>query len=171
MKAKKLLIFVPLLLLPLLTLLMHKTEPKHYKHYNIYVVYSPYCPHCHNLLKTLDELGIKAITIDYREFPKTPYYKFVAKYFNGVPLVFAKTKNQLIIISGYPSEIQDNNGYYYGKEYEIELCKKLGGKPVYINNSYYFCEINNTILGNRKAIEWLINICKSQGCENLTIIK
>lgn len=136
----------------------------------IYLIYSPTCPHCGHLMEYLKNFeGEKNITIV--KTTQTSKYFGILKKFNftwdgGVPLLFAIVKNKtLIVIEGYPSERQDVNGYFLGKEKEQTLCKRINGKEVFENGKYKFCKLpNNIILGNKYAVDYLINTCKIEKC-------
>jgi Glutaredoxin. len=135
--------------------------------YNIYVVYSPTCPHCTNLLEYLDKTGKLVIKVTPEEFVRMEVYKELSRYFYGVPFVFAKVNDSFIIISGYPSKQQEIDGYFYGLETEMKLCNEMNGTAFYINNNYAFCNLSGIILGNKYAIDWLIETCKIYGCEKV----
>jgi len=136
--------------------------------YNIYVVYSPTCPHCKNLFSFLDREGIGVEKISVEKFYVMKVYKNLSKYFLGVPFVFAKVNDTIIVINGYPSKDQERDGYFLGKDFEEDLCIKTNGIPVYINNTYSFCKSSeNVLLGNRYSILWLVEQCKEYGCEKL----
>jgi len=173
MKKKKYILFILLAFFAifiLLFLLNRENVPeKELEKYNIYVVYSPVCPHCENLLNFLDKEGIGVEKISIEMFPVMKIFRNLSEYYRGeVPFVFAKINNTIIIIKGYPSKNQENDGYFIGKEFEEDLCKKTNGIPVYINNTYAFCKLSeNVLLGNRYAILWLVEQCKEYGCEKL----
>jgi len=149
-----------------------KSESNIKEKYNIYIVYSPTCPHCENLLNFLDREGIEIEKIPVEKFYVMKISNNLSAYFKGVPFVFAKVNNTILIISGYPSSNQERDGYFLGKDYEEKLCKEMNGTPVYINSTYAFCKIaeNNKysiFYGNRYSILWLIEQCKEYGCEKL----
>ncbi len=132
----------------------------------IYWTYSPTCPHCQHLEDTLKKLNYSFVPVSPEET-----YKILAKYNytwkGGVPIVYAKIGNKLYIIEGFPAKSQDINGYFMGKEFDLKLCKEMGGTPYYENGTYLFCILKNTtnytvITGNVYAIEWLINKTKSE---------
>ncbi len=170
MKNLRLLIILAIISLFLIFPLFNKkaVNEKIGRKLNIYVVYSPTCPHCHHLLEVLKEMNVSVIKILPDEFTKMEIYKNLSKYFSGVPFVFAKVNGSIIIIEGFPTKEQDVNGYYYGKDFEIKMCLKENGKPVYINNSYAFCNITGIILGNLYSLKWLINQCLKYGCEAIS---
>ena len=162
------LFFVLIVLFPILYDILKSNnlvEFRDKEKYNIYVVYSPNCPHCHYLFEYLDKIGIETINIQISDFANMKAYEELSKYFKGVPFIFAKVNNSFVIVSGFPSKEQDINGYFYGLETERELCKKTNGTEVFLNNNYAFCNLSGIILGNRYAIDWLINICKNYNCE------
>ena len=163
------LIFVILILIfPIIYKVVQYKEPidtREKENYNIYVVYEPTCPHCHHLFEYLDEIDVGTINIRIPEFRKMKVYRELSRYFKGVPFIFSKVNNSFIIISGFPSKEQDIDGYFYGQYNEIELCKKANGTGVFSNDTYLFCNVSGIILGNKYAIDWLINICKNYNCE------
>ena len=63
-------------------------------------------------------------------------------------------------MKGYPSNSQDNEGYFISRPYEESLCKKMGWKAIYDNGAYQFCMNDHILLGNRHALEWLISKIK-----------
>jgi len=136
--------------------------------YNIYVVYSPTCPHCENLLNFLDKEGIGVEKIPIEKFYVMKVYKNLSDYFSGVPFVFAKVNDTIIIITGYPSKDQERDGYFLGRDFEEDLCIKTKGTPVYINNTYSFCKSSENVLsGNKYSILWLVEQCREYGCGKL----
>jgi len=168
-KERILLIFLVSLALTFLSLFLTKnTKNEPLERYNIYLVFSPTCPHCENLMNFLEKERIGVESIPIEKFYVIGVYKNLSGYFNGVPFVFAKVNNTIIIIKGYPSKGQEKNGYFLGKEFEEDFCKKTNGTPVYINNTYAFCKLSeNVLLGNRYSILWLIEQCREYGCERL----
>ena len=136
----------------------------------IYVIYSNTCPHCENLINTLKKEGINVYLINLYNAGKLNIPKEIASQFKGTPMVFAKVNNTYIIITGYPAKFQDKNGYFNGKDKEESYCKAVGGKPYYENNTYKFCWLsNNTILGNKYAIEWLVSQCEKGYCQEINL--
>ena len=136
--------------------------------YNIYVVYSPTCPHCKNLFSFLDREGIDVKKVSIEEFSTMKIFNNLSTYFRGVPFVFARVNDTILIISGYPSSKQEKDGYFLGKDYEEGLCKEMNGTPIHINDTYSFCELSkNVFLGNKYSILWLIEQCREYGCEKL----
>lgn len=136
----------------------------------IYLIYSPVCPHCEHLIEYLKSFE-KEKNIVIVKTTKASKYLGVLKRFNfswdgAVPLLFGIVENKsLIAIEGYPSKEQDINGYFLGKEKEQGFCKKLNGKEVFENKEYKFCKLpNNVILGNKYAVDYLINTCKIKKC-------
>jgi len=137
------------------------------KQYDIYVVYSPSCPHCENLLEFLDNNGINVTKITIDEFANTSIFPNLTKYFVGVPFVFAEVNDSLVVVIGYPSKTQEKDGYLIGRDYEENMCIKVNGTPVYINNTYQFCNITGVLVGNKYSIMWLIDQCEKYGCKKL----
>ncbi|RDD52478.1 hypothetical protein BA065_01405 [Nanoarchaeota archaeon NZ13-N] len=168
-KERILLIFLVSLVLTFLSLFLIKnTKNEPLERYNIYLVYSPTCPHCENLIEFLETEGVGVEKISIENFYLRNTFRNLSNYFRGVPFVFAKVNDTIIIISGYPDRNQENDGYFLGKGIEEDLCIKANGTPVYINNTYSFCKLSeNVLLGNRYSILWLIEQCKEYGCEKL----
>jgi len=174
-KKRKYIIIIALLIVITLSLIFTRVKIENNinennvkEKYNIYVVYSPTCPHCENLLNFLEEERIGVEKIPIENFYTMDIFNNLSKYFNGVPFVFANVNGTIIIIEGYPSKDEENNGYFIGKEFEENFCIKANGTPIYINNTYGFCELSkNVFLGNEYAILWLIEQCKKYGCKKL----
>ncbi|OYT42494.1 MAG: hypothetical protein B6U78_01180 [Candidatus Aenigmarchaeota archaeon ex4484_224] len=136
----------------------------------IYLIYSSSCPHCHHLIETLQSLDLKGVSIIQSMNGKEAFYCLNQRNFTwnfGVPIVFALVNDKLIVIEGYPSSSQDVNGYFLGKEKEESFCKSMNGNPIYDNSgNYLFCKLpDGTILGNKYAIEYLIDLCKKNSCQ------
>jgi len=136
--------------------------------YNIYVVYSDQCPHCRHLLEFLSSLGANVHLIRVEDFAKLSIYHNLSRYFTGVPFVFAKVNGSLVIIEGFPDASQDVDGYFYGRDYEMKLCKQMNGEPVFVNGTYWFCRLDSIrVLGNEHAIVWFLEQCRLRGCQPL----
>lgn len=138
----------------------------------IYLIYSPLCPHCHYMIEYLKKYENEIKIIKTTE-PKK-YIDYIFEHFNfswdgGVPLLFGIVKNKtLIVIQGYPTQQQENNGYFLGKEKEQKLCENLNGEKIVINEDYKFCKLpNGVIIGNKYAVDYLINMCKTKGCAEI----
>lgn len=135
----------------------------------IYIAYSPSCPHCYHLLEYVSELNLKNVSIIQTQNGREVYTllkKYNYSWDFGVPIVFTRVNGSLIVIKGYPSKDQDREGYFIGKEYEERLCESLGGKKEMSNGKYLFCWIeDNEILGNKYAIDYLINLCEKNLCK------
>ncbi len=138
----------------------------------IYLCYSETCPHCGHLTSYLETLNLKRTKI-YKTKDSAFTYKCLLKlgirWDFGVPIVFAKTKNETIVIQGYPSSSQEKDGYFLGKEIEKKICEQSKGTPFFDKNgNYLFCKLpNGIILGNRYAINYLINKCEREVCEKI----
>jgi len=134
----------------------------------IYIAYSPSCPHCYHLLEYVSKLNLKNVSILTTQNGREVYALLKKYNYNwdfGVPIVFTEVNGKLIIIKGYPSKEQDKEGYFIGEEYERKLCESLGGKKEMSNGKYLFCWVkNNEILGNKYAIDYLINLCEENLC-------
>ena len=133
----------------------------------IYLVYSPACPHCHHLMDYLSTITTNVTIIETTDARRI--YSCLKKenidWDFGVPIMVAKINNAMYMVSGYPSVDQDMNGYFMGKDKEEQICNS-GGKPIYVNGSYAFCEIgNNKYLGNKYSVDYLISLCEKYGCE------
>jgi len=139
----------------------------------VYLIYSPVCPHCNHMKEYLHKIA-KEHRIRVVETMNTSYALYLKEEFNftwdgGVPLLFAVLKNNtLIVIEGYPSLSQDVNGYFLGMEKEQEICKHWGGESIYENGEYKFCKLpNNVIVGNKYAVNYLVDACKNNGCKRI----
>jgi hypothetical protein len=135
----------------------------------VYLIYSPICPHCHHMIEYLQtfENEIKIVkTTDSSKYANYLLERFNFSWDRGVPLLFGIVENKtLIVIEGYPAEQQEKDGYFLGKEKEQEICEKLKGEKVFVNGDYRFCRLpNGIIMGNKYAVDYLINICKTKGC-------
>ncbi len=137
----------------------------------VYLIYSETCPHCHNLLRYLDAQNLTDIKVMATTNP-SKYAKVLEKkgfkWDGGVPLLFAVLKNgSLIVVEGFPSESQWNDGYFLGKEKEMEMCEELHGVKIFENGEYKYCKVGDMLLGNKYSVDHLIHLCRTQGCERL----
>jgi len=135
----------------------------------VYLIYSPACPHCHAMIEYLKnyENEIKIVkTTQPKKYLSYLYKNFNFSWDGGVPLLFGIVENKtLIVIQGYPAKGQEKNGYFLGKEKEQKICENMNGEKIMINGDYKFCELpTGVILGNKYAIDYLINTCKTKGC-------
>lgn len=135
----------------------------------VYLLYSPTCPHCHAMIEYIESkrMGVKLIkTMETSKYAKYLMANCSFKWDGGVPLLFAVLKNgTLIAIEGYPAKSQEKNGYFMGKEYEINMCNKLKGTPIYENGEYRFCKLpNKAILGNKYAVDYVLLTCEEAKC-------
>ena len=136
----------------------------------IYIGYSPTCPHCHHLLEYIDSLnveGIKILSTTNGRYIYDCLSKHGIRWDFGVPIMFAWFDSKLFVIQGFPSSSQDSEGYFLGKEKEIEYCKSSNGKLNYDENGrYLFCTLpNGIVLGNRNAVDYLLKKCKETACK------
>ncbi len=171
-KNKNLLIFSALLLIVFTLIFLSKfLKFKAYSNNTstIYLIYSPTCPHCHHLKEFLKTKSLTNVSIIESTDAMKAYYCLKEKNFDwnfGVPILFAYSNGKLIVIQGYPSSLQDVNGYFGGKDVEEKYCKDMNGKPVYDENkNYLYCVMNNIILGNKYSVEYLIDLCEKNFCE------
>ncbi len=137
----------------------------------VYLIYSPTCPHCHELRKYLASVNTNVKIVETTEAGK--FYRKLkqlgVEWDGGVPLLFAVLKNNTVIaIEGYPAAQQEVNGYFLGREKEIEICNSLKGRSVYIGGEYKFCILpSGIILGNRYAVDYLLEICGREKCKEI----
>ena len=137
---------------------------------NAVLIYSDTCPHCHALINYLEEKNaFKEMNIVKTTDP-SPYIPLLAKMginFSGVPtfIIYAPEMNipsgiktaPFIVIVGFPSDYQNKDGYFMGREKELEYCQGMHGTPYYENNIYLFCVLpDGTVLGNEHAIDWIL---------------
>ncbi len=138
----------------------------------VYLIQSPTCPHCKAIIKYLDSVDfnvsiIKTTSGEYGKYLK----KYNFSWNGGVPLLFAILENNtLIAIQGYPTESQEKNGYFIGKEYEMNMCNSLDGKMTFKNGEYQFCKLpNGVILGNKYAVDYLLELCEKNLCKEINL--
>ncbi len=143
----------------------------------IYLIYSSFCPHCHYMMSYLEDMHDKYPSIsvvkieDGSEYAKYLEDHYGYKWDGGVPLLFGILRNgTLILIKGYPTDSQEKNGYFMGKEYEKKMCDNMKGEKIYLNNEYSFCKLpNGVILGNKYAVNYLLTLCQEQGCVKIPV--
>lgn len=134
----------------------------------IYIGYSTACPHCHHLLAYVEkyEKNVTFLATTNGNFIQECLKRINVSWDFGVPITFAKAGDEVVVIKGYPSEPQDKDGYFLGKEMEMEFCESVEGKLIYENGNYLFCELkDDKILGNRYAIDYLVEFCEMKNCE------
>ena len=138
---------------------------------NAVIIYSESCPHCHALIRYLEEKNAFEELNIVKTTDASPYIPLLAKMginFSGVPtfIMYAPEMNipsavktaPFIVIVGFPSNNQNKNGYFMGKEKELEYCQGMRGTPYYENNTYLFCVLpDGTVLGNEHAINWIMS--------------
>ena len=83
--------------------------------------------------------------------------KYGIAWDGGVPLLYAVVNESVIAVEGFPSASQMKEGYFLGKEYEENLCNRLGGKAFYSNGTYLFCKMpTGLLLGNVYSVNYLL---------------
>lgn len=140
-------------------------EPRDGSH--IYLVSSETCPHC---LTLKDYLYSKDTEVDIIETTEKQIVNSILKSYGltwnfGVPLLFAVADSEIIVISGFPSESQNFDGYFMGHDYELQLCESSGGEQFSSGGVYKFCTMRTGFtLGNIHSVDNLLEICETQDC-------
>ncbi|MDN5358278.1 MAG: hypothetical protein PWP76_121 [Candidatus Diapherotrites archaeon] len=136
-----------------------KDMPQEGNHLGV-LVYSPTCPHCHSLMKYLDEKYPDAPILRTTDGSKIKEYLKEAgvSWDGGVPIMAVRVDGNVFVLSGFPSENQDVNGYFMGREKELSLCKGMRGTPYPNEQNYLFCILpDGKILGNKYVVDWVLS--------------
>ncbi len=133
----------------------------------IYLIYSEACPHCHTLMNYLESRheGVKLVKTTNGAAFKEVLDRYGVKWDFGVPMMFAIAGGNFIGLEGFPTESQDVDGYFMGREFEQQLCQSRGGTPYLVDGSYLFCKLpSGFFLGNEHSVDHLVNTCQETQC-------
>lgn len=124
------------------------------------LVYSPSCPHCHALINYLNEKYPEVPILRTTDASKIKQYLEEAgvAWQGGVPILAIKANSKVYVISGFPSESQLKDGYFFGADREKQLCAQWNGTAYEENGRYLFCQLKDgTIIGNEHAVDWVMS--------------
>ncbi len=136
----------------------------------IFVIYSSSCPHCHALINYLDSLkaNVSIVKIERNSDVYSILKSLGIKWNGGVPFMVVHINNSFVTVEGFPSDSQNINGYFYGKNEEENLCKKWGGTGVYKNGEYLYCRLSDgSLVGNEYSLKYLIQLCEINKCRDI----
>lgn len=139
----------------------------------VYLAYSETCPHCHTLIEYVQS---SAANVTLAATKEGAVLQPVLREHNvswdfGVPLMFAVADGQLIGLKGFPTESQEQDGYFINRDFEQQLCQQRGGQAhTDGSGEYIFCELpNGLFLGNHHSADYIISTCESSSCEAIDV--
>ena len=134
----------------------------------IFLVFSPACSHC-TALKNYIHTKHNSVTVLATE--KGSVVAPILEGFNiewgyGVPILFAKIGDEMIVLEGFPTGSQEEDGYFMGQEFEQGICTAQKGEAVFEEGNYKFCKLSTgMILGNLHAVDYVLERCENERCE------
>lgn len=131
---------------------------------SVYLVYSLTCPHCNHLKESLpSDINVTFVSINSNKVKEIS--NRLREWSGGVPLMICFRNQSPLVMLGYPSASQDNNGYFYGEKEEQKMCEEYNGTKVFKDGKYVYCLLpSGFMMGNKYALQEIIEAYKRNEC-------